>query len=120
MQGNGEMAYSIANPPGTSGRHYHVVVVKDPNSVQAVVINWETMLANGDGLATAVSTAYEHGSVDTATTDITVDSTAIVGLTSSTVLSAGLEHGLYDILVRVTTDNGLTEDRTILITCQHK
>ena len=114
------VSYSIANPPASNGRRYHVVYVKDPDAVQAFVINWEPMLASGDTVTVATSTAYEHGSVDTTTTEIVVDSTAIVGLTTSTVLSAGLEHGLYDIKIHVTTHAGLEDDRTILIQCLHK
>jgi hypothetical protein len=99
--------------------YYHTVAYKDINAVMPYSINWDTLLPHGDTIATATSTAYVHGSTTATTTDITVDSTATTDRTTTTVLSAGLDMGDYDITVHVVTDAGYEDDRTMMIRCTH-
>jgi len=105
--------------PWDEQRRYHAAYRKDPDSVMPYTINWDAIIPAGDAIDTAVSTAYVHGSTSTTTTDITVDSTSSSDRTTSTVLSSGLDNVDYDIRVRITTDAGYEDDRTLHIKCRH-
>lgn len=78
---------------------------KDPNAVLDFTVNWTTWL-NGDTIATSNFTV-PSGIVKDSQSNST---------TSSTVwLSGGTEGSIYDVLNRITTAGGRTEDKTLTI-----
>ena len=80
--------------------------LKDPNAVLDYVVDWTTWL-NGDTIATSVWTVPSG---------ITQDSES-ESTTSATVwLSGGTVGETYQLVNRITTAGGRTEDRTIRIT----
>ena len=82
-------------------------------------INWDAIIPAGDTIDTATATAYVHGSTDTTTTGITVDSTTLTARTTVTTLAGGVDNTDYDITVHITTDAGYEDDRTIHIKTRH-
>ena len=80
--------------------------LKDPNAVLDYVVDWTTWL-NGDTIATILWTVPAG---------ITQDSES-ESTTSATVwLSGGTVGETYQLVNRITTAGGRTEDRTIRIT----
>jgi len=112
------VSYPLSQP-WDARRYYHAVYRKDPDSVMPYTINWDDIIPAGDTIDTATSTAFIHGSTETTTTDITVDSTTTTARTSVTVLSGGVDNTDYDIRVRITTDAGYEDDRTLHIKTRH-
>ena len=113
------MSYPISQTIPTRMR-YHRSYIKDIDAVFPFTLDWYALIPAGDTITTATSVTRVHGSVDTTTTDITVDSTTYTDRTTTTVLSSGLDNVDYDIRVRVTTTAGWTDDRTILIHCTQR
>lgn len=78
---------------------------KDPNAVLDFAINWTTWL-NGDTIATSTFTVPSG---------ITKDSQSNSTTIATVWLSGGTEGQAYDVLNRITTAGGRTEDKTIMI-----
>ena len=78
---------------------------KDPDAVLDYVVNWEMWLA-GDTIATSTWTAE---------TGITVVSDTETATTTTVWLSGGTAGSDYNVVNRVTTTMGRTDDRTLRI-----
>jgi len=112
------VSYPISQP-WDAQRRYHAAYRKDPSSVMPYTVNWDTIIPAGDTIDTATSTAYVHGSNESTTTGITVNSTTTTARTTVTTLSGGHHNTDYDITVHITTDAGYEDDRTIHIKARH-
>jgi hypothetical protein len=85
--------------------------VKDPNTIIDRAVNWVNWLATGDSLATKTVTA-DSG--------LTVDSSAISGTSVTARLSGGTVGKDYNVLYRITTTLGESDDQTITIKIRQK
>ena len=114
------MSYPLSQPPPpASTREYFAIYKKDPDEVLQLSINWTLIKAHGDDLATdsATSAAYPMGSITTASTELLVAGTSNDADISTTTINGGLDGGLYDVTVEVTTDGGATYERSMLVHC---
>lgn len=82
---------------------------KDPNAVLDYTIDWSAWLPDGDVLTDATATA---------TSGIEVDSVSRTTNLTTVWVSGGSSGSSYDVTVRVTTNGGRTDDRTITIVCK--
>jgi len=78
---------------------------KDPNAVLDYVVDWGTWLA-GDTIVTSIWTAE---------TGITVVSDTKTATTATVWLSGGTAGSDYNVVNRITTTMGRTDDRTLRI-----
>ena len=78
---------------------------KDPQAALTYTVDWEPWL-NGDTIATSTFTPASG---------ITKDSQSNTTLTATVKLSAGTVGEDYDVVNRITTTAGLTDERTIRI-----
>ena len=83
--------------------------VKDPGAVLDYTINWSAWLPDGDTLVDATATA---------TSGLTVDSVSRTTTQTTVWLSGGVAGNSYDVTVRVTTNGGRIDERTIAIACK--
>lgn len=85
--------------------------IKDPDAVLDYHLNWKKELDSDDtinGLTTFVPTG------------ITKNSDSYTDTRSSIWLSGGSAGGTYDIIFRITTSGGRTDDRTITIRVEER
>lgn len=87
---------------------------KDPDSVIDFGLDWSEWLNTGDTVSSATWTVTSpSGDLD----PIAVDSSNVSGAICTAVTSGGTAGNKYELKCRVTTTNGLTEDRTIIVEC---
>lgn len=77
--------------------------IKDPDATLDYSIDWSEWL----GAATISTSIWE------APAGITIDSDANDPTTTTAVISGGTLSETYEVTNRITTSNGLTDDRTI-------
>lgn len=85
--------------------------VKDPNAVLDYTLSWDAWLVDGDTITTCTATA---------TTGITVQSVSNTTTDSTVWLAGGTSGQSYDVTMRVTTNGGRIDERTITITCKEQ
>ena len=82
---------------------------KDPNAVLDYTIDWSAWLSHQDTITNATATA---------TTGITVNSVSRTTTQTTVWLSGGSAGSSYEVTVRITTNGGRTDDRSITIVCK--
>jgi hypothetical protein len=80
--------------------------LKDPNAILDYKFDWVSWLAAGETISTSTMTVQ---------TGITKDSESNTTTTATVWLSGGTEGNRYTVTNRITTNQGRTDDRTILI-----
>lgn len=90
---------------------------KDPDSVLDYGIDWSTWLGSGDSVSTA---AWVITSPSGDSAPIVVDSSSVASNICTAILSGGTAGNTYYARCRITTANGLTEDRTIRIQARNQ
>lgn len=84
---------------------------KDPDSTIDYGIDWSNWLASGETITT--STWVDLGDLTSVSESSTTTATAIF-------ISGGVVGATYTLTNRITTNQGRTEDRSMLIACQEK
>jgi len=84
--------------------------LKDPNAVLDYQIDWETWLGT-DTISTSTWTVP---------TGLTKDSDSKTTTAATIWLSGGTADSQYNVVNRIVTAGGRTEDRTIVIFCQER
>lgn len=80
--------------------------LKDPNAILDYRFDWSSWLASGETISTSAMTVQSG---------ITKDSESNTTTTATVWLSGGTEGNRYTVTNRVTTNQGRTDDRTVLI-----
>lgn len=93
--------------------NYLRTITKDPDSVQPVTVDWARsgLLGFSDTIETIAAVA-DSG--------LNVDSVAHTDTTTTAVISSGTAGEEYGLRIRITTNAGYTDDRTILVQCQER
>lgn len=84
---------------------------KDPNAVLDYVVDWSAWLGDSDAIATSDWIVPEGLTEDSATNTTT---------TTTIWLSGGTAGAVYTVVNRITTDDGRTEDRSIVISVRDR
>ncbi len=84
---------------------------KDPNAVLDFGFDWSEWLDTGETIS---SSAW------TVPSGITEDSTSNTTTTTTIWLSGGTAGEPYDLVNRVTTSSGRTDDRTMTVICENR
>lgn len=79
---------------------------KDPHAVLDYTVNWALWLPSGDTITTSTWTAD---------TGITVDSSSNTTISATVWLSGGTISTSYNVVNRIVTAGGRTEDQTLVI-----
>lgn len=86
-------------------------IPKDPNAVLDYQFNWSDWLVDGDTINTYTIIAGNG---------ITVDQSSATPTAVRVWLSGGDNYARYLVTCRVTTTQGRTDDRSILVDCYHR
>lgn len=81
--------------------------LKDPNAVLDYRHDWASWLASGETIATSIWSVAPAG--------LAVDSETETTTTATVWLSGGTVGQVYRVTNRITTNQGRTEERTIVI-----
>lgn len=84
----------------------HPIRLKDPNATLDYGFDWSEWLATGDTISSSDWT------VPAGLTEVSASNTTT---TATVFLSGGTAGSSYDVVNRITTANGRTDDRTITI-----
>ena len=84
---------------------------KDPDSVKDYQINWESWLNGQDTLSTSNWTVPSG---------ITEDSSTVSTTAATIWLSGGVVGNNYELVNRVVTVGGRTQDQTLIIKCEER
>ena len=93
------------------------VAEKDPDATLPYGFDWSAWVPSGDSVASA---AWNITSPSGDGTPITVSSTSVSSNVASATLTAGTAGNEYQARCRVTTTNGLIDDRTIWIVVRER
>lgn len=85
--------------------------IKDPDAVLDFTVDWAANLATDDTIATANFTVPAG---------ITKDSQSNTTTTATVWLSGGTAGTTYNVVCRITTADGRTDDRTLRIVVQDR
>ena len=84
---------------------------KDPDSVVDYGCDWSGLMQSGESVT---------GSTWTIPADLTGSSETNDGVITGVMLSGGVDGESYTITNQVTTTQGRTHDRSMVVVCQHK
>lgn len=94
-------------------------IEKDPDATLDYSIDWSDWLSQGDSLQTSTWTI---STIAGDTAPVTQESTAINTITSTAtiVVSGGGANNIYKLTNRITTDNGLVDERYFRLFVKNK
>jgi hypothetical protein len=86
--------------------------IKDPDAVRPYSIDWSDLMTQMSDTISSSSWSADTG--------LTVDSDTNTTLSTTVVVSAGEDGGMYNLVNRIVTTNGYTYDRTIAVEVRNK
>lgn len=86
-------------------------MTKDPNARLDFAIDWSATLPDGDTITSSLWLVPD---------DLTTDTPSIDGTTTSVWITGGVAGRTYQVVNRVTTDEGRVDDRTLRITVTNR
>lgn len=87
-------------------------MLKDPQEVRILAISWKGSLNRGDAVVSSVWSVAPVG--------LTTGSDTMGQLATATLASAGTVDVVYDVTNRVTTQYGVTLEKTIQVRVQNR
>lgn len=91
---------------------------KDPDSVMDYGCNYTSWLAKDEVIGTSIWLV--DGVVTTSGDPLVTSNPVLSGAITGVTLTLGVENDDYTLTNRITTDQGRTEDRSMIIQCRSK